>query len=100
MKKVICLVVVMIGASTLAMGQFLDIAIDQKNSLPQNPLCIRNGWDTVVTPNNNVLELSATSFATAQHFNGNYLVQQIPYKPADSTFHAGVNLNFSFFSCK
>ena len=97
MKKVICLVVVMIGASTLAMGQFLDIAIDQKNGLSQNPLCIRNGWDTVVTPNNNVLELSATSFATAQHFNGNYLVQQIPYKPADSTFHAGVYLNSSYY---
>ncbi len=50
-------------------------------------------WDTVVNKDNHgQVELSAEPYIPVQYFNGTYLVEQIPYNPPDTTFHAGTRM--------
>lgn len=51
-----------------------------------NPRYIANGWDTAVTCDHACLSLRDTSIVTTQSYNGTYLVESIPYAPADTSF--------------
>ena len=53
------------------------------------------GWDTVVDCRNREIILSCTPNIPAQRFNGTYYVDEIPYDPADPTFHAGTRMPIS-----
>lgn len=68
-----------------------------------------NGWDTVVNCNVERITLHADTFITTQHFNGTYLVEEIPYNPpepftfgtrmpigTDDDFGPSVNISFPF----
>ncbi|KWW30045.1 MAG: hypothetical protein AUK63_1091 [bacterium P3] len=50
--------------------------------------------DTIVTCANPQITLHADAFITTQHFNGNYLVESIPYDPPEP-FTAGIHLPLS-----
>lgn len=76
-------------------AQCPEITIDEKYDHVQSAFCRAHNWDTMVNCINSSLVLNATPFITAQHFNGQYQVEQIPYNPVDTTFHAGQHLNIS-----
>ena len=82
-------------AATGVFAQCPQITIDQKYDHEVSAHCVANGWDTLVSCKNGALVLNATPFITTQHFNGTYLVEEIPYNPVDPTFHAGSRLNIS-----
>ncbi|MBR4773956.1 MAG: gliding motility-associated C-terminal domain-containing protein [Bacteroidales bacterium] len=46
-------------------------------------------FDTVVTNCISEITLTCTPYIPVQFFNGQYTVDQIPYAPADTTFHSG-----------
>ena len=50
------------------------------------------GWDTVVSCAHPQIELSTEPYVPVQFFNGTYLVEEIPYAPADTTFTAGTRM--------
>ena len=50
------------------------------------------GWDTVVSCAHPSIEISSEPYIPVQFFNGTYLVEQIPYAPADTTFSAGTRM--------
>lgn len=50
------------------------------------------GWDTVVTQNQPTLTLSCMPYVPVLFFNGTYTVEEIPYNPADPTFHQGTRV--------
>ena len=76
-------------------AQCPEITINEKYDHNRSATCIANGWDTMVNCINTSLVLNATYFITAEKFNGTYLVEEIPYNPVDTTFHAGNLLNIS-----
>ena len=53
------------------------------------------GWDTVVTLSTPTIELSCMPYIPVQRFNGQYTVDEIPYNPADTSFHAGTRMPIS-----
>ena len=54
------------------------------------------GWDTVFNYTNHCeITLTAEPYIPVQYFNGTYLVEEIPYHPADSTFTPGSRFQFS-----
>lgn len=76
-------------------AQCPQVTIDEKYDHIPSPTCRAHNWDTLVNCINANLILHATPFITTQHFNGQYLVESIPYNPVDTTFHAGSQLNIS-----
>ncbi|MBP5677150.1 MAG: gliding motility-associated C-terminal domain-containing protein [Bacteroidales bacterium] len=50
------------------------------------------GWDTAVTCSSRQITLSCTPYIPVQYFNGQYFVDQIPFDPADTSFHSGTRL--------
>ena len=76
-------------------AQCPEITINEKYDHTRSALCRANGWDTLVDCKNASLVLNATYFVTAERFNGTYLVEEIPYNPVDTTFHAGSQLNIN-----
>ena len=90
--NVVAIVSMMAGS---VWAQCPEITIDEKYDHTRSAVCIHNGWDTVVDCRNASLLLNATYFITAEKFNGTYLVEEIPYNPVDTTFHAGNLLNIS-----
>lgn len=76
-------------------AQCPEITIDEKYDHVPNAICQAHNWDTLVNCYNSTLMLHATPFITTQHFNGQYLIESIPYNPVDTTFHAGSRLNIS-----
>lgn len=52
------------------------------------------GFDTAITCNTTQLKLNAEAFVTTQHFNGQYLVESIPYAPIEA-FNTGIHLPLS-----
>lgn len=63
------------------------------------------GWDTVINrKNHGTIMLTAEPYIPVQYFNGTYLVEEVPYAPADTTFHEGTRMpvstddNFSNYS--
>lgn len=50
------------------------------------------GWDTVVTLSTPTIELSCMPYIPVQYFNGQYTVDEIPYNPVDTSFHAGTRM--------
>lgn len=95
MKKVLLTALLMLCSSTYLMAQCPEITINEKYDHQPSGICVENGWDTLVNCKNGTLILNATPFITTQHFNGNYLIESIPYNPVDTTFHAGSHLNIS-----
>ncbi len=95
MKKVLLTALLMLCSSTYLMAQCPEITINEKYDHQLSGICVENGWDTLVNCKNGTLILNATPFITTQHFNGNYLIESIPYNPVDTTFHAGSHLNIS-----
>lgn len=81
--------------STDIQAQCPQITINEKYDHNRSAVCVANGWDTMVNCINSSLTLNATYFVTAEKFNGTYLVEEIPYNPVDTTFHAGNLLNIS-----
>lgn len=77
------------------MAQCPEITIDEKYDHTRSYVSRLNNWDTLVNCRNRTLTLHATPFITTQHFNGTYLVEEIPYNPPDTTFHAGSHLAIS-----
>jgi gliding motility-associated-like protein len=78
-----------------AWAQCPEITIDEKYDHQRSAICVENGWDTTVDCRNASLVLHVTYFITAEKFNGTYLVEEIPYNPVDTTFHAGSQLNIN-----
>lgn len=76
-------------------AQCPQITINEKYDHTLSPICVANGWDTLVNCTNGSLILNATYFITAEKFNGTYLVEEIPYNPVDTSFHAGNHLNIN-----
>lgn len=76
-------------------GQCPEITITEKYDHTPSRVCQLNGWDTIVNCKVSTLQLHAVPFITTQHFNGTYLVEEIPYNPPDPTFHSGSHLNIS-----
>lgn len=76
-------------------AQCPEITITEKYDHNPSLVCRQNGWDTIVNCKQSTLQLHAVPFITTQHFNGTYLVEEIPYNPPDTTFHAGSRLNIS-----
>lgn len=76
-------------------AQCPEITITEKYDHNPSLVCQLNGWDTLVNCKTSTLQLHAVPFITTQHFNGDYLVESIPYNPPDPTFHAGSHLNIS-----
>ena len=96
-KKAIVLIITILGmgGGTNLQAQCPEITINEKYDHQRSAVCIANGWDTVVDCRNASLVLNATYFVTAEKFNGTYVVEEIPYNPVDTTFHAGSLLNIS-----
>lgn len=96
-RKVFCLL--LMGITFLlpfrAKAQCPEITIDEKYDHIPSAYCRSHGWDTMVNCRNSSMILNATYFITAEKFNGTYLVEEIPYNPVDTTFHAGTRLNIS-----
>ena len=70
-----------------------DYIIEHDDAYYHQNINYRNrGWDTVVDCNNHTLELSAEPYIPVQYFNGTYTVEQVPYNPADTSFHGGTLL--------
>ena len=84
----------LLGATGLQ-AQCPEITIDEKYDHIPSPFNRAHNWDTSVNCINANLILHATAFITTQHINGQYLVEEIPYNPVDSTFHAGTRLNIT-----
>lgn len=91
--------VFLIGIATMLgyslQAQCPEITINEKYDHNRSAICVVNGWDTTVNCKNAAMVLNATYFVTAEKFNGTYLVEEIPYNPVDTTFHAGNLLNIS-----
>ena len=91
--------VILLGIATLLgnslQAQCPNITINEKYDHTRSGICVANGWDTVVNCKNGALILNATYFVTAEKFNGTYLVEEIPYNPVDTSFHAGSQLNIT-----
>lgn len=81
--------------STDIQAQCPQITINEKYDHNRSAVCVANGWDTMVNCINSSLTLNATYFVTAEKFNGTYQVEEIPYNPVDTTFHAGNLLNIT-----
>ena len=79
----------------ISQAQCPEITIDEKYDHVPSLVCRNHNWDTIVNCINSTLTLHATPFITTQHFNGQYLIESIPYNPVDTTFHAGSHLNIS-----
>ncbi len=97
LKKALAMTVMGLFAMMAGKGwaQCPQITINEKYDHTRSALCVANGWDTTVDCRNASLILNATYFITAEKFNGTYLVEEIPYNPVDTTFHAGNLLNIS-----
>lgn len=50
------------------------------------------GWDTAFSCDVHQIELSCTPYIPVQYFDGSYYVDEIPYDPADTTYHYGSQL--------
>lgn len=90
----LCVCALVVGTN-LVQAQCPEITIDEKYDHVPSAICRSHNWDTLVNCLNASLILHATPFITTQHFNGQYLIESIPYNPVDSTFHAGSHLNIS-----
>ena len=86
-------IITTLAATTQA--QCPQITIDEKYDHVPSAFNRSHGWDTNVNCINSSLILHATPFITTQHFNGQYLIESIPYNPVDTSFHAGTHLNIS-----
>lgn len=97
LKSIVAMAVVGIFMmlSTDIQAQCPQITINEKYDHNRSAVCVANGWDTMVNCINSSLTLNATYFVTAEKFNGTYQVEEIPYNPVDTTFHAGNLLNIT-----
>lgn len=86
MKKLFLLVLILAAAAAMQ-AQSLTATIREKRPAPQ-------GYDTLLAAPGTPLTLHADCFLTAQHFNGTYALDSIPYSPVDSTFRQGERVNF------
>ncbi|MCQ2282110.1 MAG: gliding motility-associated C-terminal domain-containing protein [Bacteroidales bacterium] len=93
--KQLFVILTLVAMGFVVKAQCPEITITEKYDHVQSAKCVANGWDTLVDCNNATILLNASPFITTQHFNGNYLVESIPYNPVDTTFHAGSRLNIS-----
>lgn len=94
-KVILAAFVFVMGAPVWVVAQCPEITITEKYDHPLSPIDRRNGWDTLVNCRITSLTLHAVPFVTTQHFNGQYLVESIPYNPPDTTFHSGTHLDIS-----
>ena len=100
MRIITRFVVVVLFCLTVLVGNNLraqcpQITIDEKYDHQRSAVCVANGWDTMVDCTHSRIMLNATYFITAEKFNGTYLVEEIPYNPVDTSFHAGSLLNIN-----
>ena len=63
-----------------------EVLIEQKYDHAVNPSYQAMGWDTAVTTENPVIELTAEPYIPVKFFNGTYVVEEVPFNPPDSTF--------------
>lgn len=94
-KRAVVSLCLLILISTHLQAQCPQITINEKYDHQRSAVCIDNGWDTMVNCTHSRIMLNATYFVTAEKFNGTYLVEEIPYNPVDTTFHAGNLLNIT-----
>ena len=69
-----------------------EVQIKQKHDHTAQERYRERGWDTAVTCQQREILLSCTPYIPVQYFNGRYTVDEIPYDPADTTFHYEHNL--------
>ena len=69
-----------------------EVQIKQKHDHTPQQKYLERGWDTAVTCTQRELILSCMPYLPVQFFNGQYTVDEIPYDPADTTFHFGAQL--------
>lgn len=69
--------------------------IDQKYDHIGSDVYRRKGWDTVLTCTSTQMELTSEPYVPVQYFNGTYVVEEIPYAPADPTFARGNQMPIS-----
>lgn len=67
-------------------SQTLAVQIKQKYDHTPSAQYQSHGWDTTVTLEAPVIELSCMPYTPVQYFNGGYYVDQIPYNPPDTSF--------------
>lgn len=67
-----------------AYSQCPNVTIHERVDHRPSRLCRANGWDTVVNCRNKTIVMNADLYVTTQHFNGTYLVEEIPYNPPES----------------
>lgn len=92
-----------------AHAQCPNITIHERVDHTRSRLCRANGWDTVVNCRSQTIVMNADLFVTTQHFNGTYLVEEIPYNPpepftfgtrmpigTDDDFGPTIAINFPF----
>ncbi len=69
-----------------------EVLINEKyDHVPCRPYRAQ-GWDTVVSCAHPQIELSSEPYIPVQYFNGTYVVDTIPYAPADPTFSRGTRM--------
>lgn len=81
--QLVIIAISLIGGYAKAQCPSIDYALRSHDQRLMN-----RHWDTLVTCSNPTITLSATTFYTAAHFNGQYKVESIPYAPPDTTFHS------------
>ena len=69
-----------------------EVQIKQKHDHTPQQKYLERGWDTAVTCTQRELVLSCMPYIPVRDFNGQYTVDEIPYEPADTTFHYGSQL--------
>ena len=69
-----------------------EVQIKQKHDHTAQKKYRDRGWDTAIVCGQSFIELSCTPYIPVERFNGRYTVDEIPYDPADPTFHYEINL--------
>lgn len=77
---------------SLAFEPCPGVKIIQKHNHTPLPYYRQQGWDTVVTCNQEEITLTVMPFVPTQFFQGTYTVASIPYDPPDPTFHGGTQI--------
>lgn len=80
-KVLLLSVLILSGLSVKAQCPSIDY---KKRSV--NPLFVEHNWDTIVTCANPSVKIVASTFIPVAMFNGNYIVESIPFNPPDTSF--------------
>ena len=92
---IITLLAIVVAAPSKAQNVFSpcpEVLINEKYDHVPYRQYRAQGWDTAVTCAHRQIVLSSEPYIPVQYFNGTYIVEEIPYDPADTTFSGGTRM--------